>query len=654
MLMRLSVIALIVMTLLSQSLAAEASSSVSGLNSPSTVSGVSVMPSLPSSQPVGTVVTWTATATGSGPLEYRFVVHLIGGPTLLARDYEPSNSFTWAPIQEGYYMVEVVVREAPPSTNPPVGANSAPYRIVSRITNGQAVVTPTANPLVFLYSVPPCGTGTVLAIFAAGGATAPTTTPARQCSPTQSSNFYLVGMRSLTVYGVQSKVIRGTTVTTSPVTFFLSGTIPRSFVFPTITEPIPANSATSTRDAVVFHDTTSLGGPFTYPHAFATDLSGNVIWYYNDQVDPEHQYVERPLPGGSVALVLGDSLGAGALVRFVSPAGDPIQETSVGRINEQLTALMTTPADPGTSCGSGLSGQTICNITELHHEINRLPNGHTIVFGYVEKVFPPGTQGSTTGLPVDILTDQVIDLDENLQVDWTWNALDHLPISRPAVLGETCGNGAPGCPTTLLYASQAGGTANDWTHTNAGTYSASDQNLLLSFRHQDWIVKVSYLNATGDGHTIWTLGNGGDFSLVGAAPDETFPWFSHQHGIENLGSTDPIVTFDDGNTRCAGAPAGTCNSRGQVYTLDEVNKVATRVVNADMGNYSAALGWAQTLSNGNYSFTSGFQSIQTGGIAEDQEFSPDGTIQTFAMKDAPALIYRAYRMPTMYSGCCGD
>ena len=651
---RIFAAALIVVTLFGQSLAAEAANPDGTGSSPSSVTGVSVAPNLASGQPVGTTITWTANASDTVPLEYRFIVQLQGGPSLMARDYEPGNSFTWAPIQEGYYVVQVVVREVPPSTNPPVSAKSTPFHVVTRISAGTPVVTATANPLVFIYSVPPCSTGTVYAVFQAAGSTTSTTTPSRPCSTTRSTNFYLVGLRANTLYGVQPKFVNGSIVTTGPLKKLMSGALPTSFMLPTIAEPIPATSATSTKDAIVFHDTAVINAPASFPHMFATDLSGNIVWYYNDQTDPSHQYIERPLVGGGVAAVLGDSLGAASLVRYMSPAGDPTQETSVGRINEQLTSLIKTPPIAGQSCGLGATGQTICTVTELSHEINRLPSGHTVIMGYVEELFPAGTQGSTTGLPVDILTDQVIDLDQNLQVDWTWNAFDHIPITRTAVLGETCAPNGGGCPTILQYASQSGGLANDWTHTNAATYSASDHNLLLSFRHQDWIMKVSYGDAAGDGHVAWILGNGGDFTLVGAPPTEAFPWFSHQHGIENIGSTDPIVTFDDGNTRCKGAPPGTCDSRGQVYLLDEVNKVATRTLSIDLGNFSSALGWAQTLSNGDYSFTSGFQQPQIGGLGEDQEYNSAGTVETYAISDMPVLLYRAYRMQTMYSGCCGD
>ncbi len=170
-------------------------------------------------------------------------------------------------------------------------------------------------------------------------------------------------------------------------------------------------------------------------------------------------------------------------------------------------------------------------------------------------------------------------------------------------------------------------------------------------RNQDWILKIDYQDGTGDGHVIWRLGNQGDFVLTNPPSGDSFPWFSHQHGLQLVNGTT-LVTFDNGNTRCA--TAVNCHSRGQVYQLDEVNRRATLLVDADMGNYSFALGWAQALQNGDYSFTSGFQSGTNPTLGQVEEFTASGTGPVYVLQDQPEWLYRAYRMPTLYSGCCGD
>ncbi len=85
-----------------------------------------------------------------------------------------------------------------------------------------------------------------------------------------------------------------------------------------------------------------------------------------------------------------------------------------------------------------------------------------------------------------------------------------------------------------------------------------------------------------------------------------------------------IVVFDDGNTRQLTDP--NADSRGQEYVLNEQTMTATLVVNADLGNYSAALGSAQMLPNGNLAFTSGFQGPPTNPFGQSIEVLPDGTM----------------------------
>ena len=74
----------------------------------------------------------------------------------------------------------------------------------------------------------------------------------------------------------------------------------------------------------------------------------------------------------------------------------------------------------------------------------------------------------------------------------------------------------------------------DWLHSNALTWSASDNNLVFSIRNQDWVIKVDYNNGRGRWAHIWTLGVGGDFTIVPRNPSDPYPWFSHQHNVNYL------------------------------------------------------------------------------------------------------------------------
>src|SRR5262249_48392651 len=183
--------------------------------------------------------------------------------------------------------------------------------------------------------------------------------------------------------------------------------------------------------------------------------------------------------------------------------------------------------------------------------------------------------------------------------------------------------------------------AVDWVLTNTVNYSPADGNLIMSIRNQDWVVKIDYRNGQGDGHVIWRLGKDGDFTVNSTDPS---PWFSHQHDARYIDDST-IILFDNGNTRHAVDPAA--HSRGQVWKLDEQNMMATLVLNADMGNYSDALGSAQRLSNGNFFFDSGRQG-KPPWFAQSIEVLPDGT-KTYVLQDA-GPEFHSYRMRTLYEG----
>ena len=72
------------------------------------------------------------------------------------------------------------------------------------------------------------------------------------------------------------------------------------------------------------------------------------------------------------------------------------------------------------------------------------------------------------------------------------------------------------------------------------------------------MIKIDYADGTGDGHIIWRLGQGGDFTVeIRRGPS---PWFSHQHDVSYINDTT-LVLFDDGNGRHETDPHA--DSRGQ-------------------------------------------------------------------------------------------
>src|SRR5262249_49058498 len=96
---------------------------------------------------VGAPVTWTATGSGHGTTPvYQFRVGPAGGATQVVRDFSSSNSFTWNPMQEGSYNIQVTVKD---SFSAATGESaSTSYTADSRVVGSDAVVNPMSNPLV--------------------------------------------------------------------------------------------------------------------------------------------------------------------------------------------------------------------------------------------------------------------------------------------------------------------------------------------------------------------------------------------------------------------------------------------------------------------------------------------------------------------------
>ena len=182
--------------------------------------------------------------------------------------------------------------------------------------------------------------------------------------------------------------------------------------------------------------------------------------------------------------------------------------------------------------------------------------------------------------------------------------------------------------------------ANDWLHGNSVELTP-DGNLLYSIRHQDWVIKIAYANGLGNGDIIWRLGNEGDFQIDSTDPN---PWFSHQHDAQyEAGHSATITLFDDGDVRRAASSSA--HSRGQVLQLDEQNHIATLVLNADLGDYSSALGSAQQLPNGNYHFDQGY--LQPSNTSQAIEVDPSGNRVFTLQLNSPA--YRSFRLTDLYT-----
>jgi hypothetical protein len=324
-------------------------------------------------------------------------------------------------------------------------------KVDSRVTGDQAVITPTANPLVALYSVPPGPEGTVHVEFAVAS-----DNPSWQSTndlpslPSRSTNFFIAGMLPDTTYEMRDVFSDGTA---SVPLLFTTGAIPSTVKFPSITVPQPPGPGSDLDQGLVFQQIARSAQGL--PQPYVTDLSGNVVWYY----DPSQAGFKAGIPalgtdlvpGGTVLVTGADSRApftySQDVLREIDLAGDPLRETNLDAINAQLTAM-----------GHGV-------ITSLTHDVERLPNGQTAVIGLTERTV------NINGTPTNYVGADIIVLDQNFQVAWVWDSFDHLDVNRGPVLGETVQPGVidPDAAVPNL-------PAVDWVHVNAVNWSPADSD----------------------------------------------------------------------------------------------------------------------------------------------------------------------------------
>lgn len=546
---------------------------------------------------LGSIIRWSARSTVQDPVWYRFRAREAGGVFHVIKDFSPDSVLQWTPMEhEGSYEVEVTERNLATGA---VSTAVTAFQVLAHATDGPTV-SPTDHPLVFLYSAPACPAGQRMRVVFQQPGGRPVSTQFKACTPGFTMNFQIAGLYSDTDYVAHHVLDTGRALVTSPEVPFRSIRAPQPTVRFTSVLPLQGDTASP------FLVCGSSGAG-----TIATDLAGRLVWYASPDLVT---FLTRMETGGSFWGYLQRPRQAPAAQRLrrFDFTGMILQETNAARVNEQLRQM----------------GKR--EIGSFHHEVNRLPNGQILALASVEQ-----PMFNDEGDMVDIVGDMVLVFDDDMNVVWAWDAFEWLDISRKAILGETCA-AAGACPPLYLSTD-----AEDWTHSNSVSYTP-DGDLLVSIRHQDWLVKISYQNGKGDGHPVWFLGNGGDFA---AESDETNPWFTHQHDASYVSGKGTLILFDNGNTRVTLNGSG--NSRGQVWKLDEANRKANLLLNLDLGLYAVAVGSAQDLGDGHYHFNAGYVPGPGGPEAHSFEIDSKGKI-VYDLK-SNSIFYRTFRVSDLYT-----
>ena len=513
------------------------------------------------------------------------------------------------------------------------GGSSQTVRLTgtgAQLSGGESLVTPTANPLVALYSFQPEQQGAVHVEFGTDtnyGRSTGSVTPVNG-GPV---SILVAGMKQNTAYHMRAVVTEsdGTVVNDQDHTFttgsFPADTLPTSLTATTSPGQTP-------QPGIELLDSTAIPKSKSSLEAYAVDLSGNIIWGYPFPDRPTANTSVQPiklLPNGNFLMVLsflsqfvlpnqGVTLTPADesvdMIREIDLAGDPVAQLTMDQLNAKLAA----------------AGYSNMKLLDLHHDITMLPNGHIIAIAEMLKPYSNLTGQSGT---VNVLGDVLVDLDPDFNVSWVWSTFDHMDVNRHP-------EGFP-----------------DWTHANAIVYSPDDGNLLLSMRHQSWIIKIDYENGKGSGDILWRLGNEGDFTLRGGTPPQD--WFYGQHdpqfvpGSPTAGQFS-IAMMDNGFGRITSS--GTCTTSGAacyttapIMAIDEATKTATITFRATppASKFSLWGGSGTALANGDLEYD---LCAQPKGSEVDEVTTTNPSQPVWTLTETGANLYRAHRIPSLYPG----
>jgi hypothetical protein len=562
------------------------------------------------------------TTTGGSPLTW--LVNNVAGGNASVGTVDASGNYT-APAtlpQSANFTVTAELTAAPQQDN----ATS----VVSVINPG--VVYPTANPQVVQYSIYLPAPGNVSIQFGTTTAYGRNTWQLPTPSPNGGQvSIYVAGMLGRTLYHMRAQVAlnNGATLADTDHTQFANGSALRTGT-PPATSPVTVTASGTPQSGIEMWNTVL---PANVAQAFATDLSGNVLWTYTypGATGDIIQGVQL-LPNGNLLMVISylSSLSPPGTsqpnlinsIREVDLAGNTVRELTMDALNQKLAASTLRDSD-------GKPYQ----LKSFHHDVLALPNGHWVLLTTDSKTYTslPGSSG-----PTSVLGDALVDVDSNFNPDWVWSAFDHLDVNRHPM------------------------NFPDWTHSNGLLYSADDHNLLLSIRHQNWIIKIDFNDGNGSGNVLWRLGEGGDFKLMGGT-DPT-DWFYAQHGMSyftpNTTGVFRLGLLDNGNDRLyptgqvickPGAPTSAqCYSTVPVLELNETNMTATLLTHdtPPPSFYSFFGGNVQLLANGDPHIN--FSSAAGGAIV--QELDPTASQVIWQATTPGADQFHVDRLPSFYPG----
>lgn len=214
----------------------------------------------------------------------------------------------------------------------------------------------------------------------------------------------------------------------------------------------------------------------------------------------------------------------------------------------------------------------------FHHEVTLLANGNFLTLSNSFEEVDYSSVDPELGVML-VAADLLVEINPAGEVVWTWDALEHLDPLR--IRSE------PGAGLEY-FDPETGEFGYDWTHGNGMIDDPERDLIVVSMRHQDWIVAIEH----DSGEIRWRLGPEGDFELLEGS------WFYHQHSPQ-WQPDGTLLLYDNGLD--ANIEIAELQSRAVRYALDYEAMTATQVWDSltDEPYVSSVAGDADRMPAGN-------------------------------------------------------
>lgn len=381
----------------------------------------------------------------------------------------------------------------------------------------------------------------------------------------------------------------------------------------------------------------------------AVDAQGEVVWYYKTNHPGDEL---RRLPNGNLFYQHGRE---GYMVE-INMLGDIVRQWHATGVPKEVP-----------------EGSIAVEVDTFHHDVDVLPNGNFLALSTEIREFEDyPTRDDRPDRPratARVIGDLIVEFTRDGEIVKKWPLFDILDPYRIAYDSLATGFWA------VVFKEVIDKPGRDWSHGNSIFYDERDDAMLVSFYHQDAVVKLD--RKTGD--IKWILGPHANWKerwqpYLLSPLDENHKWNYHQHSASYTPQRT-VLMFDNGTHGASPydqkVPADENYSRAVEFEIDEEKGTVRKVW--QYGGPEDELFFAPFISGAEWMPETGNVLVADGGrvrgkdgtdagspigghhwsrIFEVTHDSPAEKVFEIVIDDPEAgwAVYRSNRYPSLYLG----